>query len=254
MPSSYPILEFDEGREAIIEPSKAIKHRDVAEHCVICFFRETIEHVTEELSLQPLRPIRTGMGDIPVYSGVYQGISLAILSAPVGAALAAGCLEEIIARGGRKFVACGGAGVLDHSIESGAIIVPTSALRDEGTSYHYLPPSREVSPTADAVAAIREILKESGCRYIEGKTWSTDGFYRETKERVARRRKEGCIAVEMEAAAFFAVAQFRNVQLAQLLYGVDDVSGAEWEPRIMGEKVPARDALFWLALKACLRL
>ena len=58
----------------------------------------------------------------------------------------------------------------------------------------------------------------------------------------------------MEAAAFFAVAQFRGVQLAQLLYGSDDVSGAEWDPRNMGKENSVREALFWLALNACLRL
>ena len=235
MSLSYPILEFDEERDAVIEPSKAIKHRDVPEHCVICFFWETIEHVTEQLALQSLRPVRTEMGDIPVYSGAYDGQTLAILLSPVGASLAAGCLEEVIARGGRKFIVCGSAGVLDRSIASGNIVVPTSALRDEGTSYHYLPPSREVHPTSEAVKAIIETLKDHGCSYVTGKTWTTDAFYRETRSKVASRRNEGCITVEMEAAAFFAVAQFRGVQLAQLLYGADDVSGAEWDPRVMGK-------------------
>ena len=102
MPPSYPILEFDDDREAIIEPSRSIKQRDVPEYCVICFFRDTIEHVAEQLSLQSLHPIRTEMGDIPVYCGAHQSQKLTVLSSPVGAALAAACLEEIIARGGRK--------------------------------------------------------------------------------------------------------------------------------------------------------
>lgn len=254
MPKTYPILEFDEEREAVIEPTNAIRHRDVPEHCVVCYFRQTIEQEKQRLALRHLRPVKCIMGEISVYSGTYDGQVFAILTGAVGAPLAVGCLEEIIARGGRKFIVCGSAGVLDRSIASGHIVVPTAALRDEGTSYHYLPPSREVEPTPEAVKAIIASLKENGYRYVEGKTWTTDAFYRETRSRVERRRQEGCITVEMEAAALFAAARFRGVQLAQLLYGSDDVSGAEWDPREMGREKAAREALFRLALNACLRL
>ncbi len=254
MPATYPILEFDEEREAVIEPSKAIRHRDVPERCVVCYFRQTIEQEKQKLALRPLRPVKCIMGEIPVYSGTYDGQEFSILPGAVGAPLAVGCLEEIIARGGRRFIVCGSAGVLDRSIASGHIVVPTSALRDEGTSYHYLPPSREVEPTPEAVQAIVSSLNENGCPYVEGKTWTTDAFYRETRSKVERRRQDGCITVEMEAAALFAAARFRGVQLAQLLYGSDDVSGAEWDPREMGRENSARQALFRVALDACLRL
>jgi purine-nucleoside phosphorylase len=71
---------------------------------------------------------------------------------------------------------------------------------------------------------------------------------------VALRRSEGCLAVEMEAAAFFAVAEFRRVTFAQMLYGGDDVSGIEWDPRRWDERLSVREQLFWLAAEACLRL
>ena len=58
MSTSYPILEFDGEREAVIEPSKAIRHRDVPEHCVICYFPKTIEQARQELALRPLRPVK----------------------------------------------------------------------------------------------------------------------------------------------------------------------------------------------------
>ena len=71
-----------------------------------------------------------------------------------------------------------------------------------------------------AVGALRETLAANGADYVLGKTWTTDAFYRETPGKIARRREEGCVTVEMEAAAFFAVAQFRGVPLAQLLADV----------------------------------
>jgi len=132
--------------------------------------------------------------------------------------------------------------------------VPTSAVRDEGTSYHYLPPGREVCPSPAAVAAIEAALNVAGIDYTKGKTWTTDGIYRETADKVARRRAEGCLTVEMEAAAFFAVARFRGVELGQILYGGDDVSGEEWDSRHWHKRASVREKLFWLAADAALRL
>jgi uridine phosphorylase len=163
-------------------------------------------------------------------------------------------LEEVIALGCRKFVACGGAGVLDSQIVPGHIVVPYSAVRDEGTSYHYLPPGREVSASPRAVAAIEQVLRARGVEYLPGKTWTTDAFYRETPGKVHHRRREGCLTVEMEAAAFFAVAQFRGVEFGQLLYGGDDVGGAEWDARDWYGRASIHEKLFWLAAEACLAL
>ncbi|MBN1667602.1 MAG: hypothetical protein JW862_10955 [Anaerolineales bacterium] len=79
--------------------------------------------------------------------------------------------------------------------------------------------------------------------------------YRETLEKVKNRRAEGCLTVEMEAAAFFAVAQFRQVEFGQILYGGDDVSGQqEWDHRDWHQQYNVRERLFWLAAQACLKL
>jgi uridine phosphorylase len=179
---------------------------------------------------------------------------LAFVHPGVGAPLAAGLLEEIIPLGCRKFTACGGAGVLNREIAVGHIVVPSVAVRDEGTSYHYLPPAREVSASPEGVAAIEQTLKRHGIPYIVGKTWTTDAPYRETAAKVQLRKSEGCVTVEMEAAAFFAVAQFRHVKFAQMLYGGDDVSGGEWDSRDWNSRASVREKLFWLAAEACLAL
>ena len=159
----------------------------------------------------------------------------------------------MIALGCRKFVACGGAGVLVGSIAVGHIVVPTAAIRDEGTSYHYLPPAREVATTRRALAAIEAVLRENNHDYVRGKTWTTDAVYRETRPRMARRQREGCVVVEMEAASFFAVARFRRVEFAQILYGGDSLAGPRWDPRGWNRHA-TRERLFHLAAEACLRL
>lgn len=254
MHKKYPILEFDPTPEAIIEPSRLIKPRDVPEHCVICFFREVVDTVVHEHAAKLILEDKWEDGAHHFYEIEHDGRRLAFLHPGVGAPIAAGMLEGAIALGCRKFIACGGAGVLDRDVAVGHIVVPEAAVRDEGTSYHYLPPSREVKASPEGVAAIERTLKRYGLDYIVTKTWTTDAPYRETPDKVKLRRAEGCLTVDMEAAAFFAVAQFRDVVFAQMLYGGDDVSGDEWDRRDWNNRTTVREKLFWLAAEACLAL
>jgi uridine phosphorylase len=110
-----------------------------------------------------------------------------------------------------------------------------------------------VTASREGVSAIEKTLTARGVPYLIAKTWTTDAFYRETPAKIQLRKAEGCLTVEMEAAAFFAVAQFRGVIFAQMLYGGDDVSGADWDAREWN-KLPIRERLFWLAAEACLAL
>jgi uridine phosphorylase len=255
MNDNYPILEFDPTPEALIEPSRIIKPFDGApERCVLCFFQDVLDKLREEGRLTPLWIAHWEDGPHSVYRLEMDGRHLAVTHPGIGAPMAAGLLEETIARGCSKFIACGGAGVLQSDIVLGHIVVPILAVRDEGTSYHYLPPGREVSASPEGVAAIERVLQKHGISYTPGKTWTTDAVYRETPAKIQRRKDEGCITVEMEAATFFAVAQFRGVTFAQMLYGGDDVGGVEWDSREWLHDASTREKLFWLAVEACLAI
>jgi uridine phosphorylase len=249
----FPILEFDADPQAIIEPGRVIKPIDIAEHCVLCFFQDVITDVCGDGKARIVHHLGSELGQNPIYELVIDGQRLAVVHPGVGAPLAAGFLEELIALGCRTFIACGGAGVLNSAIAVGHVVIPTSAVRDEGTSYHYLPAGHESQPTSRAVKAIETVLEQHHAAYVTGKTWTTDGLYRETRAKMERRKAEGCITVEMEAAAFFAVAQFRGVTFGQLLYGGDDISGDQWDHRDW-QRHSSREKLFWLAAEACLQL
>lgn len=254
MCKTYPILEYDPTPEALLEPSRLLEPRDVPTHCVLCFFREVIEKLMTSGEAREVTCLRSEMGSHPLFEMTVEGRRLGVYHPGLGAPMAGGSLEELIAIGCRQFIVCGGAGVLHPDLAVGHLIVPTAAIRDEGTSYHYLPPAREVTANAEAVAAIEATLRDNECDYLPAKTWTTDAFYRETRDKIARRREEGCVTVEMEAAAFFAVAQFRGVPLGQILYCGDDCSGDEWDHRHWHVRVPIRERLFRLAAEACLRL
>jgi uridine phosphorylase len=251
---TYPILEHDPAGIAFIEPSKVIAPRDMPEHCVICFFKEVIDKIAAEQEAKILVETRWEDGPHPVYEISYQNRRLAFFHPGIGAPLAAGLLEEVIAFGCRKFIACGGCGVLAQDIAVGHLIVVSGAIRDEGLSYHYLPPAQEVSANGAALKALAETLSRRGVRYRTGKTWTTDVPYRETAGKITLRKAQGCLAVEMESAGLMAVAQFREVIFGQVLYGGDDLSGAEWDNRAWQSRDDIRESLFWLSAEACLSL
>lgn len=250
----YPILEFDPVSENVIEPSKVIRKADIPEKVVMCFYSEVIERLCKEGKLKEIECLHSQMGRNPIYELQYKGERVAVYQPGVGAPLGASFMEEVIALGGTTFISCGSGGVLNKDIAAGHIIVPDCAVRDEGTSYHYVKPSREIEVNRTAVEGIKKVLESHKCSYITGKTWSTDSFYRETREKTKLRKNEGCISVEMECAAFAAVAQYRNVVFGQMIYGGDDVSCDDWNRRLEFDRTDIREALFWFSVEACLSL
>jgi len=254
MDPDAPILEFDPSPTAVIEPNEVVDPIDIPPHVVLCFFQDVIRDVVERHGARQIDVLISEIGHNPVYELEIDGARLALVHPGVGAPLAAGFLEELIARGCRAFVACGGAGVLVPELALGHVIVPTAAVRDEGTSYHYAAPSRTVAPSPEALVAIRSTLRRHDVPFVEGATWTTDALYRETRNTVERRVAEGCLTVEMEAAAFFAVAAFRGVTFGQLLYAGDDLSGDGWDGRGWDEHLEGRELLFRLAAEAVLAL
>lgn len=253
--AEYPILEFDEDKNAILNPTiNHNKHDEMPEHVVLCFFREVLMQLRMRYPMTVIHQISGESGDNPIYRMMIDDKALALMHPGVGAPLAGAHLEEVIALGGRKFIACGGAGVLSSDIGVGEIVIPESAVRDEGMSYHYLPPSREVRGNQDAIDAIKATLDKHHIPHQVGKTWTTDAIYRETRKRVAARKAEGCLVVEMETAAFFAISQFRDVTFGQLLYGGDDLGGDHWDGRDWMGQTGTREKLFWLAAESVHRL
>ncbi len=250
----FPILEFDASRSAKIEPFRILKRIEVPPHCLITYFGEVIERLFKEGRLTKVAQLFSATVTLPVYIMEHDGQPIGIIQGYVGSAGAAAQLEELIALGFVRFFACGAAGALQKGISLGALIVPNAAIRDEGTSYHYMAPSREVACDPRVLDTVTGCLRKRHIPYILGKTWTTDAFYRETEEKIALRRSEGCICVEMETAAFFAVSRFRNVAFGQMLYGGDDLSGIEWDSRKYNSCGDIRSHIVDLSMEICLNL
>ncbi len=255
MEYSYPLFEHDQTVPAVIEPSKVLKSLEaMPDRAIILFYQGVIDTLLERALLTHIDDRRSEVGLFPVYSMEYMGRHVAILNPGIGAPAAAGFFEELIAMGVNKAIGCGSCGVLRRDIPRGEIVVVDSAVRDEGTSYHYLQPSREVPANKRVLKKIEETLRELDVPFLKGKTWTTDAFYRETRDIVQRRLQEDCITVEMEASALMAVAQFRSIDYGQLLSTGDDVSGEDWDRRFHPEAASHKERVFWAAVECCVRL
>ena len=255
MQNIAPILEFDPAKSAVINPEYVVeKSADMPEGIVICFFAEAIEMILARYPHKQVGLMKAESLRMPVYALDYHGKQVGLVQAGVGAPVAAMQIEELTAMGGKKYLGCGSCGVLRQDIVVGHLIIPTAAVRDDGASYHYAAPSREMFADESAVKSIEATLDRLKVPYIEGKTWTTDAFYRETPDKVERRKSEGCLCVEMEAATYMAVAQFRGVKFGQILYAGDNLGGEEWDSRSFYEQHDVRARLLDVALETCLEM
>jgi uridine phosphorylase len=223
------------------------------QRAVLCFFNEILAARAEAGELVAIGRFSREIGGAPLYLADVDGEPIAVCHPGVGAPLAAHHLENLIASGCRAFVACGAAGAVAAGLNADHIVIPTGAVRDEGTSFHYLPASRTVDADTDAVAVALSVLAELDIPHTLGLTWTTDAPLRETPLRIERRRDEGCLTVEMEAAALFAIAAHRGVRFVQYLYAADDLSGPVWAHRDWTTS-SAREALLDIALTTARRL
>lgn len=199
-----------------------------------------LEDETEKYALshggEEIGQFVTIMKTFIVYKINYKGEEICICQAPLGAPAAVSVMEYLIANGVEQIIACGTCGALVELEEHG-FIIPTKAVRDEGTSYHYIEAGREIELNKKAIDAITFMMKKKGIRYQYGKVWTTDGFFRETSAMVEKRKKEGCIVVDMECSALAAAAEFRGICFGQILFTADTLADDSHDARDWGYSV-----------------
>lgn len=253
---SILLSQFDPDPHAIIEPEMTASKIDgFPEYCVCSFSPSIIGAFAQSQDVKQIGELANANAITPVYQFTYKNTPIAFCMARVGAPACVGGFEELIVMGAKKFVFFGSCGVLNHEIADEHIIIPTSAMRDEGTSYHYMPPSDEIVLEEDHVNAVEKAIAEAGYPYIKGKVWTTDAFYRETKAKMQKRKEQGCLAVDMECSALAAVAKFRNVKFGAFFYSADNLGSPTWEPRGLAHfHLSSREKFLALAFECVLNL
>lgn len=230
----FPILEHDTDPNALImnnhHPEIVLPRR-----AVYVFLGDTVDDYAQQVGAEVIDVFHTIGRDTNIYRVYHKGEELCLCRAPLGGSAAVQLMDRLIGHGVNQIITAGSCGALAPLPEN-AFLIPTHALRDEGASYHYLPPARYVETSPEIRNTLESVLTRHNLSFARCTTWTTDGFFRETEAMVAYRREEGCLTVEMECASLAACAQFRGVQFAQLLYTADSLADAKnYDQRGWGE-------------------
>ncbi|MFB6104569.1 MAG: nucleoside phosphorylase [Halobacteriaceae archaeon] len=215
--ASTPVITPDESgthlREDITPPSAI----------VLCYSPSLFEYVTDTYDGHQLDAYFGDLYVLPDDVGVLGNFG-------IGAPTTAMQMEELIADGATAFLSIGFAGALETTIDRGEYILCSRAIRDDGTSHHYLPADRDASPSDALHTHVATTLEEYPVTVHEGPTWTIDAVYRETEAEVRTYADRGVLTVEMEAAAVFAVASHHDIEAASVFVVSDYVTPEDWTP------------------------
>lgn len=158
----------------------------------------------------------------------------AVAGLGIGGPAMAILIEILASVGVKKIVSIGTAGALSEALRVGDILVVERAYDDDGTARHY--GSNEVySPSMKTLHAWNQNLTSMAPK--GGGVWSTSALFRETRSRLKKFRELGCLAVEMEAAAAFAVGKSRDVEVTCIRIISDYVFESGWQPHLKSDRL-----------------
>ena len=218
-------------RDAIINPKKSKNSPDLGPVAVMAATRPDLLLLCKlfEFSEESFQPL--------FISRLYHHHAGADMPGPalagpfVGAPYAVMLLETLIAWGTRTILFVGWCGSVSEAVNIGDIILPTSALIDEGTSRHYQDKDTQIAyPSDTLVSVLKAKMDQKQIPFHWGPIWTTDAVYRETCHKVSQFQSRGAIGVEMEISALCTVAEFRGIEFAALVIVGDELTSARWRP------------------------
>ena len=221
------ILDFDKNLHAVLEPNHdqepfhfhpKLLYAFVPEKEINAFLDKHLHRTLGEFESCSFNP--------KIYEVQIDNEFFTLCQAPLGAPAAVQLLEWLIAYGVEKVLTFGTSGALNDLPENEMFLVKR-AIRDEGTSFHYMRPGQFIDLDRDFLNQVEDVLSELNLKYDEITTWTTDGFFRETPKKVAQFRQLGASTVEMECVALAACAKFRKVDFAQILFTADTLADME---------------------------
>ncbi|WEV50451.1 nucleoside phosphorylase [Lactobacillus sp. ESL0731] len=223
------LMQFDANPHAVLDPDHERDKLNYHFPKKLLFAFITSEAIADFLSQYPHRKLGhydCFDGETPIYEVAFGNEKVTFCQAKIGASAAVELLDWLISYGVKQVLAIGSAGSLVDLPEN-YFLVPVKAIRDEGTSFHYLAPSNMIDLHSDYLSRVEQLMAENDYKIKEVITWTTDGFFRETKDKVSQFKQLGASCVEMECAAMAACANFRHVDFAQILFTADSLSNLE---------------------------
>lgn len=204
------------------------EQRHIVDICLIIFSKEIHSYLLDAYECEEIAVIGACNGNTTIYKINYKGVDVAFYLTGIGSAIASAmCHEANWLTGATKFIMFGSCGSLNREKTTGKFIVPTESYRGEGCSYYYAEPSDYIEVKNSH--KVTKILEKMGVPHVSGRVWTTDAMARETEGLVAKRKAEGCIAVEMEIAGVQAVCDFYNMELFDFLEAGDVLAESGYE-------------------------
>jgi uridine phosphorylase len=249
---SYPIYPDKYKLSAMLTAEKMIEFRrrqgglgnlHAPEMVILCLYKGVMKY----FSLKYSSKRATGfLGDLYLLNKTNGKIGV-MGNCGIGSPVIANLAEEMIAWGAKRLVILSLAGGLQSDLQSGNIVIGNRALRDEGTSYHYLPAEKYVDASSKFVSDLSSVFEKNNLPHSIGGTWSTDAPYRESREEAQHYQNEGIMAVDMESAGLFAVGQVRGIETASVFVIGDSLAYPDWS-------APPDMGALHQKLKTCLRV
>jgi purine-nucleoside phosphorylase len=233
--SKPPMPLTAENCDAVVNPPKSENSPDIGSVAVMAATRADLFLLGDLLPFNKNEFERLFISRI--YFNPHRPEGFSVAGPFVGAPYAVMLLETLIARGARRIIFLGWCGAVSDRAKIGDIILPTSAVIDEGTSKHYgATDNGRMSVSFPLVSRISRLLKKNDIDFQPGAVWSTDAVFRETRQRVAAYQQSGILAVDMETSALCSVANFRGVDLGAILVVSDELSSLTWRPGFKHKK------------------
>ncbi len=218
------LVDFDSNSKAVLEPNHDQKDYHFPKRLLYAFVPDdSIQKFLQKYQHKVIGEFLCISFNPKIYEIKIAGERFTLCQAPLGAPAATQLLDWLIAYGVKQVLAIGSAGVLT-AIPENYFLVPTKAIRDEGTSFHYLARSNYIDLRSTFLTKVEKAMKSMHYKVEEIMTWTTDGSFRETPAKVQQSKKLGASTVETECAAMAACAQFRHVDFAQILFTADSLN------------------------------
>jgi uridine phosphorylase len=228
---TFPQFENKHLEEALFSPSELPRKKDLQKNlpkkCIIVYSKDSINYIKRKYKPKKIKKMMVG-GDYYWYKDI-----AFIKMTGIGSPHAVTAFEELIHQGMKTILNIGMAG----GLQDFGIFLCNRAIRDEGTSHHYLPCEKYSYPNKELTKKLEKDLIKNRLPYQVGTTWTIDAPYRETKKEIVHYQKEGVKTVEMEASALFAVAKLRNVKIASAFAVSDWVLPEKWDPQFKKKHV-----------------
>jgi len=255
---TFPNLSGKHSEDSMLSPGEFRRYmkqtggypeENAPDGAILCYQDSLFRHI---LDSHPTTRYRLTVGEAHLLNDTDGRIAV-VGRFGVGAPAAVIVLEALVMEGVTRFMSIGTAGTLQEHVKIGDLVVCDRAIRDEGTSHHYLPHSKYAHASEKMTARIITALKKHRRKYVIGASWTIDAPFRETVMEARHYQQEGVATVEMEASALFAVAEYRGVEMGSILAISDSLAELEWQPKFHLRKMDKTlEGLYRVALDVLL--